>query len=457
MVKKDDASAYRDPQYCPRNLPALKGMELQTQTLHQQVDDAARATRTPSLSAEAQSVTFDLFATRNIVEWQESKAEAVFSDTHSWFELAPIYGRYGVPELQAYGAGLGTLYEAPPALPTCSGMAAVTTVFESLIDPGTHIILMGQVYNKSRSLLELMSQRLGAELSFVPYNDVSSLQAVLGSRPTLFFAETFTNPHMRALDVPTIRDVLNRNPASVMAVDDTIATPWGTRRSLLDAGVDVVVGSGTKALSGNDSSISGYIVSKRGDILNACMNTLAMRGGLLDATTATKLGIGLQRARARHIQRARTTSILAEFLDGHPKVQTVYHPGLASHPDHAIAQRDYRHHGALLSFRLMDESESVCKRVCDALAMTGVFRYALSFDGLVSKVNHHRSVSEYFTPEAVCKEQNIHSLIRLGIGLEASGDLLACLNWALWHGAEVSVEEHLRWEQQRRVELNLDQ
>ncbi len=451
-----DTSSYSDPEHCPSEPPRPEGFSEYTRRLHGDIDGHARSLGEPVLTPDGDSVSYDLFSSQNIVAWQERKSEAVFSDDDCWAELLPIYGRYGQHALQRYGASLATLYDVRVALATCSGMTAVSTVLESFVEPGSEAVLVGQVYNKTRSLLETMTERLGGRLHRVAYNDVDALKGVLDRRTALVMVETFTNPHMRALDLAGLRGALTKHPQTLLVVDDTIATPWGPRHSLLgEGGADIVVGSGTKALAGNDSATSGYIVSGRAELLNACMNTLATRGGLLDARTAEALLAGLETAEQRHQLRCDSASEVASFLAAHPRVGDVYHPSLADHPDRNVIERDYARTGSLLSFRLSEPGEDVAKAVCDALAYTGVFRYALSFDGLVSKVNHHRSVSEYFTPEEVCRASDLHGLIRLGIGTESSTDLIACLNWALWHGASLDEAKRAEWERERRQTLGL--
>ena len=111
----------------------------------------------------------------------------------------------------------------------------------------------------------------------------------------------------------------------------------------------------------------------------------------------------------------------------------------------------------MISFRVRDAGEDATRHVCDVLAMTGVPRYALSFDGLATKINHHRSVSEYFTAEGEVLRIGVDRLIRLGIGVEAADDLIGCLNWALWRAPQVSPAEVTEWRRRRRAELNLPQ
>ena len=118
----------------------------------------------------------------------------------------------------------------------------------------------------------------------------------------------------------------------------------------------------------------------------------------------------------------------------------VFHPSLADHPDAAAIRDHYLQPGSLMSFRLRDADEAATRHFCDVLAMAGIVRYALSFDGLTTKLNHHRSVSEYFTAGEEVKRIGVDRLVRLGVGVEDSQDLIACLNWALWRSPEVSPE-----------------
>ncbi|MGH9334513.1 MAG: PLP-dependent transferase, partial [Vicinamibacteria bacterium] len=133
----------------------------------------------------------------------------------------------------------------------------------------------------------------------------------------------------------------------------------------------------------------------------------------------------------------------------------VYHPSLPDHPDAAVIARHYRLCGSLLSFRLRGADDQATRHFCDVLATTVVPRYALSFDGLVTKVNHHRSVSEYFTPEADVRRLGVERLVRIGVGLEAPLDIVACLNWALWNHERIPRENVAAWRAKRQEELAL--
>jgi cystathionine beta-lyase/cystathionine gamma-synthase len=133
----------------------------------------------------------------------------------------------------------------------------------------------------------------------------------------------------------------------------------------------------------------------------------------------------------------------------------VFHPSLPSHPDAAVIRDQYVRHGSLLSFRVAGADEARTRHVADVLATTIVVRYALSFDGLATKVNHHQTVSEYFTAPAQLERNGFDRLIRLGIGLEDPDDLIAALNWALHHADTISPDNLAAWQRRRMESLGV--
>src|SRR5262249_34246007 len=151
---------------------------------------------------------------------------------------------------------------------------------------------------------------------------------------------------------------------------------------------------------------------------------------------ARRIVAHLPAAERAHAQRCATATAVAAFLARHPKIERAFHPSLPDHPDAAVIARDYTRLGSIASFRPRDLDELAHRHLPDVLVSCAVPRYALSFDGPATKVNHHRTVSEYFTPDDVIARLGIGRLIRLGIGLEAANDLIACLNWALHHASE---------------------
>ncbi len=219
--------------------------------------------------------------------------------------------------------------------------------------------------------------------------------------------------------------------------------------------MDIVLASGTKSLGGNDRDMWGYIATNDTQFGNAVMDLMAMRGGILDWRRASAIVDAFDGAAESHARRSETASQVAAFLSAHPKVSEVFHPSLPNHPDRDAVARHYARHGSMLSFRVHGADEDRTRHYADVLATTVIVRYALSFDGLATKVNHHKTVSEYFTREDQLKRNGFDRLIRLAVGLEDAGDLIAALNWTLHHGDRVTTADIEQWQQARATSLGL--
>jgi cystathionine beta-lyase/cystathionine gamma-synthase len=185
------------------------------------------------------------------------------------------------------------------------------------------------------------------------------------------------------------------------------------------------------------------------------MDLLAMRGGILDWRRAAAVVDAFDGASESHAKRSATATRIAAFLASHPKVSEVFHPSLPNHPDRKAIDKHYARHGSLLSFRIADADEDRTRHFADVLATTVIVRYALSFDGLATKVNHHRTVSEYFTAPQQLKRNGFDRLIRLAAGLEDADDLIAALNWTLHHGDRISAADIENWQRERAASLGI--
>jgi len=419
-------AAWLDPTRAPAERPPLSAMDSVTRELHESVNAHA-----PWLHPERRTIQRDLGDSRTVVAWQEAKAGFIVAGGGAWSELPHLYARYGTPGTSDLIAALRGLEHAQCAFVTDCGMQAVALVADVLLGAGAHAVVMRQVYNKTRAFYEASAKRVGASVTLVDDGDLEALAAALRPGTRFVFAETFTNPLGRAQDIHALVALVRQIPGARLVIDSTIATPWGLRQPLLDQGVDVVIGSMTKALGGQDIALGGYIATNDSDLGNQIMDLIAMRGGILDDERARRVVANLAVADRMHARRCETAAKVAAFLAAHPRVERVFHPSRPDHPDAAVIARDYVRTGSLLAFRVRDADEAEHGRIADVLVSCGVLRYALSFDGLVTKVNHHRTVSEYFTPDDVVARLGIDRLIRLGIGIEEADDLIACLNWTL--------------------------
>lgn len=454
-----NVAAWLDPAGCPAERPSLEAMAADTRRLHEEIDAHARRTGVPYLHPHEPTVQLDLLGSARAIAWQEGKANFLFASEGCWSELPHLYARYGTTATAALIARLKELEQASCALACDSGMQATALVFDTLMAPGSHAVLMRQVYNKTRSYLEWLAQRVGGTVTLVDDGDVDGLVKAIRPDTRFVFAETYTNPLLRAQDLDVLRKVVadakTDAPFVKLVIDSTIATPWAFKAPLLDQGVDIVVASGTKALGGQDRDLWGYIATRDSQIANAIMDLVAMRGGILDWRRAAAIVPGLDDAERAHARRSAGAARVAAFLAAHPKVSEVFHPSLPTHPDAAAIARHYVRAGSLLSFRVTGADEARTRHLADVLATTVVVRYALSFDGLTTKVNHHRTVSEYFTPPEQLRRNGFDRLIRLAIGLEDPDDLCAALNWTLHHGDAISSADVEAWQRTRMAVLGI--
>ena len=458
-VRQSSLADWLDSAGCPADRPPITAMGTETRRLHDAIDEHIRRTGIPYLNPDEPTVQLDLFGSARVIDWQEGKAAFLFASEGCWSELPHLYARYGTTATAALIARLKELEHARAVLVCDSGMQATALAFDVLMAPGTHAVLMRQVYNKTRSYLEWLTTRLGGSMSVVDDGDVEGLKAAIRPDTRLVFAETFTNPLVRAQDLDQLRAIVTRArqqaPALKFVLDTTIATPWAFASPPLEQGVDIVLASGTKALSGSDRDLWGYIATRDTPFANAVMDLMAMRGGILDWRRSEAIVAGLPSAEAAHARRSATAARIAAFLAAHPKVSEVFHPSLPTHPDRDAIAKQYTRHGSLLSFRIAGADEERTRHYADVLATTVIVRYALSFDGLATKVNHHKTVSEYFTPPEQLRRNGFDRLIRIAVGLEDADDLIAALNWTLHHGDRVSAADLERWQRERAASLGL--
>lgn len=449
-----------DPANCPAERPPIEAMGERTRTLHAALDAHARASGLPYLHPDEPTVQLDLFGSARAIAWQEGKVASMFIGDACWSALPHLYARYGSTATGALLARLRELEHATAALACDSGMQATALTFDVLLTPGRHAVIMRQVYNKTRSYLEWLAERVGGGVTIVDDGDRSALKEAIRENTAFVFAETFTNPLVRAQDLDMLREVVDagraRAPGLRLIVDSTIATPWAFLRPLLDQSIDIVLASGTKALGGSDRDLWGYVATNDVPFANSVMDLMAMRGGVLDWRRAQAVLDTWDAAADAHARRCDTAARVAAFLARHPNVSEVFHPSLASHPDAEAIARHYTRHGSLLSFRVAGADEDATRHVADVLATTIVVRYALSFDGLATKVNHHQSVSEYFTAPPQLKRNGFDRLVRLGIGVEDADDLIAAINWALHHAQEVTTADLEVWQRERREMLGVE-
>src|SRR3954462_4922095 len=184
-----------------------------TRHIHDAIDAHTRRSGIPYLHPEDPTVQLDLLGSKQVIEWQEGKAAFLFANEGCWSELPHLYARYGTTATAELIAKLKSLEHASAALVCDSGMQATALAFDVLMEPGAHAVLMRQVYNKTRSYLEWLAARVGGSVTVVDDGDHDALTAAITPATRFVFAETFTNPLVRAQDLDALRHVIERGRA----------------------------------------------------------------------------------------------------------------------------------------------------------------------------------------------------------------------------------------------------
>ena len=333
------------------------------------------------------------------------------------------YTRSGNPTRDVLAETLARLEGGCGAVVTATGMAAVDLALCSL-EPGDLLIAPHDLYGGTHRLLCARARRGHFEVAFVDQNDRAALDAALARGPKLILIETPSNPLMRVVDVA---DLCARAHAvgCKAAVDNTFLSP--ALQQPIALGADWVIHSTTKYINGHSDVVGGCVVAKDpADLeqLTWWANCLGVTGAPFDAWLTLR---GVRTLFARIERQQATAGRIADWLAVHPAVKAVHYPGLKSHPGHAVAARQQRGFGAMLSFELAD-IEAV-RRMVDGLA---VFTLAESLGGVESLVAHPALMTHAaMTPEARATAGITDGLLRLSVGLEHAEDLLADLSAAL--------------------------
>ncbi|HEX9789670.1 MAG TPA: PLP-dependent aspartate aminotransferase family protein [Kiloniellales bacterium] len=336
------------------------------------------------------------------------------------------YSRTQNPTRMAYERCVADLESGTHGFAFASGMAAMATALE-LLDAGSHIIAMDDLYGGSYRLFENVRRRsAGHTFSFVDMADPAALEAAIRPETRLIWLETPTNPMLKLVDLEAIAQIARRR-GILTACDNTFATPWVQRP--LELGIDIVMHSATKYLNGHSDMVGGILVVREHadlpDRLAFLQNAVGGIQGPFDSFLALR---GLKTLAIRMERHCSNAQAVAEYLAGHPKVDRVYYPGLPGHPQHALAKRQMASYGGMVTAVLkggMAESRRFLERV-------ELFALAESLGGVESLIEHPAIMTHASIPADVRAKLGVNdSLVRLSVGIEAADDLIADLTQAL--------------------------
>ena len=378
-------------------------MKFNTKTIHggQQHDPSTGAVMTP------------IFQTSTYVQQSPGK--------HKGYE----YSRGENPTRHALEKAFASIENGTHGLAFSSGMAATDCVMR-LFNPGDEIIAGEDIYGGSYRMFTQLFEKYGLKFTFVNMNNIVSVTKAITVNTKLIWLETPTNPLLKIADIEAITSIAKTNNI-LTAVDNTFATPYNQRP--LEMGADIVMHSATKYLGGHSDVVMGALIVKD-EKLAKDLHFIQFAAGAIAGPMDCFLALRGLKTLALRVQRHNENGMaVAHFLNQHPKVETVYYPGLESHENHIIAKKQMKGFGGMVSFRLIDETQEATFRM---LKNFNVITLAESLGGVESLVSHPVTMSHASIPAAERKRLGItNSLIRLSVGVEDVDDLIEDITDAL--------------------------
>ncbi|KAH7532669.1 hypothetical protein FEM48_Zijuj04G0046600 [Ziziphus jujuba var. spinosa] len=335
------------------------------------------------------------------------------------------YGRYGNPTTVVAEEKISALEGAESTLILSSGMCASTVLLLALVPAGGHIVTTTDCYRKTRIFIETFLPKMGITATVIDPADVTALESALDNyNVSLFFTESPTNPFLRCVDIERVSKLCHRKGALV-CIDGTFATPLNQKALAL--GADLVLHSATKYLGGHNDVLGGCISGSL-KLVSEVRNLHHVLGGALNPNAAYLLIRGMKTLHLRVQQQNSTALRMAKVLEGHPKVERVYYPGLLSHPEHDLAMRQMTGFGGVVSFEIDGDLETTIKFI-DSLKIPYI---APSFGGCESIVDQPAIMSYWDLPQSERLKYGIKdNLVRFSLGVEDFEDLKADILQAL--------------------------
>ena len=327
------------------------------------------------------------------------------------------YARVGNPTRTALETCLASLEGAEFGLGYSSGLGATTTVMH-LVDPGERILTVNEVYG---GVYRMLSQIYAPKGYLCDWAGADEIAEAIDERTRLVWIATPTNPNLSIVDIRAVADAAHAVGA-IVVVDNTFATPY--LQQPLALGADLVVHSTTKYLGGHSDVVGGFVATNDrplADRLRFLQKSLGAVPGPFDSWLVLR---GIKTLALRMQKHSENARAVAGFLDGHHGVERGLYPGLVSHPGHALAARQMRDFGGMVSFLAGSEEEAVA-----LVSRTKLFQLAESLGGVESLIEHPARMTHASTAQAPFDAPR--NLLRLSVGIEAIGDLLADLEAAL--------------------------
>lgn len=335
------------------------------------------------------------------------------------------YARSQNPTRQALEEALAIIENGKYGLAFSSGVAATDAVIK-LLEPGDEVIAASDMYGGTYRLFTKIFEKFGIRFIYTDTTDVTNISKAVSSKTKLIWLETPTNPLMNITDIAAVA-AISKKAGAWLCVDNTFASPY--LQNPLDLGADIVMHSSTKYLGGHSDVIQGALVMNDKDLrekLYFIQKSCGAVPGPMDCFLVIR---GIKTLHVRMKQHCENGRIIAQWLRNHSKVAKVYWPGFEDHPGYAVAKRQMKDFGGMISFELKNDSIEEARRV---LSSTHLFSLAESLGGVESLINHPASMTHASIPrEERIKNGLGDSLIRLSVGIEDADDLVADLAKAI--------------------------
>ena len=336
------------------------------------------------------------------------------------------YSRSHNPTRQAFERCIAALEGGTAGYAFASGMAATATILEC-VDTGAHIVASDDLYGGTYRLFERVRTRSsGLRFSFVDISDRQALEAALTPETRMIWVETPSNPLLKLVDLAMIAEVARARGILTVA-DNTFATPWTQRP--IDFGFDLVVHSATKYINGHSDVVAGIAVvgdnAELAEQMGFLQNAVGGIAGPFDSYMALR---GVKTLAIRMQRHCDSATQIAAWLEGHPAIERVFYPGLESHPQHALAKKQMRDYGGMVSAVIKGGLEPTRR----FLERCQLFALAESLGGVESLIEHPAIMTHASVPPEMRAELGIDDgLVRLSVGIEDVEDLVADLDAAL--------------------------
>ena len=335
------------------------------------------------------------------------------------------YSRTGNPTRTALENAFASIENGKFGLAFGSGLAAIDCVIK-LLSPGDEVVSTNDLYGGSYRIFTKIFENYGIKFHFIGMENADNVESYISEKTKLIWVETPTNPMMNIIDIEAVSKIAKKHQV-LFAVDNTFATPY--LQNPLDLGADIVMHSATKYLGGHSDVVMGALIvndNELADKLYFIQNSCGAVCGPMDSFLVLR---GIKTLHVRMQRHCENGKIVANFLANHPKVEKVYWPGFENHPNHEIAKKQMKDFGGMVSFVTKGNKIEDAFKIVENLK---IFTLAESLGGVESLSGHPASMTHASIPKEEREKTGVvDSLVRLSVGIEDEGDLIADLKNAL--------------------------